>query len=310
MLIGAPVALALFGLPRKHWAPRRPSVALPMLVACALLFGATLHVARNEDGRRRHAFELEAVNALNSLSDKQSMPLTALEANHSLLLVAPDISRGDFERAHAERARAGGAVYAVGWAPLVRPQEVPTFGTGGPRPTATSVIASTERRRPGDLTPTRPRTGCRSASSRRSRATGRRWGANIRNIPQARAAQERAMATGEPSASESFPLSQDAGVTLMGVVVYRALYEGGSTDPRDAAGRARKPTGVASRRCARRRCCTMRCRPAQAGSITASSTPRPEAAVRCWPATSVACTCPPRSRADPETSISPAGPGA
>ena len=244
VLIGAPVSLALFGLPRRHWAPRRLSVALPMLVACALLFGATLHVARNEEGRRRHAFDLEAVNALNTLSDTLAMPLNALEANHSLLLVAPDISRRDFERAHAERARAGGAVYAVGWAPLVRPRDLPAFEQAAQ---ADGYIGYRvyERRRPGDLDqdPAEDRLPIRLiAPFARNRPA---MGANIRNIPQARAAQQRAMATGEPAASESFPLSQDAGVTLMGVVVYRALYEGGSTDPRDAAGRARKPTGVA-----------------------------------------------------------------
>jgi PAS domain S-box-containing protein len=244
VLIGAPISLALFGLPRKHWAPRRMSVALPMLVACALLFGATLHVARNEEGRRRHAFDLEAVNALNSLSDTLSMPLTALEANHSLLLVAPAISRVDFERAHAERARAGGAVFAVGWAPLVPTKDLPAFERAAQADGYVGYRVY-ERRRPGDLTPdpAEDRLPIRLiAPFARNRPA---MGANIRNIPQARAAQERAMATGEPSASESFPLSQDAGVTLMGVVVYRALYEGGSTDPRDAAGRARKPTGVA-----------------------------------------------------------------
>nr|WP_297529923.1 CHASE domain-containing protein [uncultured Roseateles sp.] len=244
VLIGAPVSLALFGLPRKHWAPRRMSVALPMLVACALLFGATLHVARNEEGRRRHAFDLEAVNALNSLSDTLSMPLTALEANHSLLLVAPGISRVDFERAHAERARAGGAVFAVGWAPLVHPKDVPAFERAA-QADGYPGYRVYERRRPGDLTPdpAEDRLPIRLiAPFARNRPA---MGANVRNIPQARAAQERAMATGEPSASESFPLSQDVGVTLMGVVVYRALYEGGSTDPRDAAGRTRRPAGVA-----------------------------------------------------------------
>ena len=35
----------------------------------ALLFAATLHVARNEESRRRHAFELEAFNALDTLAD-------------------------------------------------------------------------------------------------------------------------------------------------------------------------------------------------------------------------------------------------
>ncbi|MDH0863225.1 MASE1 domain-containing protein [Mitsuaria sp. GD03876] len=244
VLIGAPVSLALFGLPRAHWSRRRLSVALPLLVACALLFLATLHVARNEEGRRRHAFDLEAANALNTLADSLAMPLTALEANHSLLLVAPGIDRADFERAHAERARAGGAVYAVGWAPFVPPGNVAAFERAA-RADGYDTYRVYERRRPGDLTldPAADLLPIRLiAPYARNRPA---MGANIRSIPQARVAQDRAVDTGQPSASESFPLSQDVGVTLMGVVVYRALYEGGTSDPRDAAGRVRRPLGLA-----------------------------------------------------------------
>ncbi|WP_416760888.1 ATP-binding protein [Roseateles sp. So40a] len=244
VLIGAPVSLAIFGLPRKHWAPRRLSVALPLVVACGLLFAATMHVARNEEGRRRHAFDLEAANALNTLADTLAMPLTALEANHSLLLVAPGITRADFERAHAERARAGGAVHAVGWAPLVAPGEVAAFERAA-QADGYSAYRVYERRRPGDLTPD---PAADLLPIRLIAPYGRNrpaLGANIRNIPQARAGQDRAIATGQPAATESFPLSQDVGVTLMGVVVYRAIYEGGSSGPRDATGRARRPLGVA-----------------------------------------------------------------
>ena len=244
VLIGAPVALALFGLPRAHWAPRRLSVALPLSIACALLVVATLDVARNEDSRRRQAFDLEAAQALNTLAATLTLPLTALEANHSLLLVAPGISRADFERAHAERARAGGAVHAVGWAALVRPEDVRAFDRAAQADGYPDYHVH-ERRRPGDhplaagdtLLPIRL-----IAPFSRNRPA---LGVNIRSIPQGRVAQERAMATGQAAASESFPLSQDVGVTLMGVVVYRALYEGGATGPRDANGRPRRPLGVA-----------------------------------------------------------------
>ena len=244
VLIGAPVALALFGRPRAHWAPRRLSVALPLVVACGLLFGATLHVARNEEGRRRHAFDLAAANALSTMADALAMPLTALEANHSLLMVAPGISRADFERAHAERARGGGAVYAVGWAPFVAPGDITAFERAA-RADGYDTYRVYERRRPGDL-PVDPAADVLPirliAPFARNRPA---LGANIRAIAAAHPAQDRAIATGQPSASESFALSQDVGVTLMGVVIYRALYEGGSAEPRDAAGRARRPLGLA-----------------------------------------------------------------
>ncbi|WP_343630908.1 CHASE domain-containing protein [Roseateles sp.] len=244
VLIGAPIALTLFGLPRAHWAPRRLSVALPLLVACALLFAATLHVARNEESRRRHAFELEAINALDGMSGRLMAPLNALEANHSLLMVAPGISRVDFERAHAERARAGGAVYAVGWAPVLRAADTAAFERAARADGYPDYLVH-ERARPGDrpdpigsdLLPIRL-----IAPYARNRPA---MGVNIRSIPQARAAQDRAFATGQPAASESFPLSQDVGVRIMGVVVYRAIYEDGSSSPRDAAGQARRARGLA-----------------------------------------------------------------
>ena len=244
VLIGAPVALTIFGLPRAHWAPRRLSVALPLLVACALLFAATLHVARNEESRRRHAFELEAFNALDTLNDTLAAPLSALEANHSLLMVAPRVGRLDFERAHAERARAGGAVYAVGWAPLVRPSEIPAFERDAQADGYRDYQVH-ERNRPGD----RPDPPGSDALPIRLIAPYSRnrpaMGVNIRSIPQAHVAQDRAIATGRPAASESFPLSQDVGVLIMGVVVYRAIYDDGSAAPRDAAGQTHRARGLA-----------------------------------------------------------------
>jgi PAS domain S-box-containing protein len=244
VLIGAPVALTLFGLPRAHWAPRQMSVALPLLVACALLFAATLHVARNEESRRRHAFELEAFNALDTLADTLTAPLSALEANHSLLMVAPGLSRDDFERAHAERARAGGAVYAVGWAPEVRPADIAAFERTA-RADGYPDYHVHERNRPGD-SPASPDSTVLPIRLIAPYARNRpAMGVNIRSIPQAREAQDRAIATGQPAASESFPLSQDVGVRIMGVVVYRAIYDDGAAAPRDAMGRAHAPKGLA-----------------------------------------------------------------
>ena len=53
---------------------------------------------------------------------------------------------------------------------------------------------------------------------------------------------------GDPKYSEEECRTKDLTFSrplYVNVEVYRALYEGGSTDPRDAAGRTRRPAGVA-----------------------------------------------------------------
>jgi len=223
VMLATPVALSLFGLPRSHWAPRRLSVAVPMLLACVLLSAASYYVALNEEGRRHHAFELEAEATLDVLGEALQRPLSALEANHSLLMVAPYLSRQDFERAHAERTPGSESVYALGWAARVAPQEAQAFERAA-RADGYADFHLRERLRPGDLP---PEPGADLLVIRLIVPFNRNQnalGINIRNVPQGRAAQELAIATGLPYATEGFALSQDVGAKIVGVVVYRAVY--------------------------------------------------------------------------------------
>ncbi|UXH77666.1 ATP-binding protein [Roseateles amylovorans] len=222
VLLAAPIALSLFGLPRAHWAPRRLAVALPLLCACALLSAAAFYIARNEDNRQRHSFEVAAELGLDSLGEALRRPLVALDANHSVLRVAPHLSRAEFERAHAERVSDNESVYALGWIARVTPSQRDAFERAARQEDYPDFMVR-ERQRPGDLPIDAqddlmvvrlivPWTRNRGA-----------LGVNVRAIPQSRTAQDLAIASGLPQASEAFPLSQDTGTHAIGVVVYRAL---------------------------------------------------------------------------------------
>ncbi len=223
VMLVTPLALSLFGLPRSHWAPRRLSVAVPMLLACGLLIAASYYVALNEEARRRHAFDLEAEAVLDALSNALQRPLTALEANHSLLTVAPSISRAAFERAHSERLLGSESVYALGWSQRVPAAQREAFERAA-RADGYPSYHLHERQRPGDLTldPKEDLLAIRLIVpfQRNQNALG----VNVRSIPQARAAQDLAIATGLPYAAEGFALSQDIGARAVGVVIYRAVY--------------------------------------------------------------------------------------
>ncbi len=232
VMLVTPLALSLFGQPRSHWAPRRLSVAVPMLLACGLLIAASYYVALNEEARRRHAFDLEAEATLDVLSNALLRPLTALEANHSLLTVAPSISRAAFERAHAERLLGSESVYALGWSQRVPVTQRDAFERAA-RADGYPSYHLHERQRPGDLTldPKEDLLAIRLIVpfARNQNALG----VNVRSIPQARAAQDLAIATGLPYAAEGFALSQDIGTRAVGVVIYRAVYQDGDRQAGD-----------------------------------------------------------------------------
>lgn len=227
VLLVTPIALSLFGQPRALWAPRRMGVAVPMLVACALLCAATYYVVQTEDSRRRHVFDVEAINALNQLQRALQQPLHALAANHSLLVAAPQLGRAGFERAHADRAGSQDSLYAIGWAERVPPARREAVVREA-RLDGYADFRLRDRQRPGDLAvdPADDLMVIRLiVPLARNRGA---LGVNSRANAQARLAQDLAIASGVPQATEAFPLSQDAGLQANGVVVFQAIYEGGA----------------------------------------------------------------------------------
>ncbi len=224
VLIGAPLVLCLLAQPREVWAPRRLSVALPLLITTLLMAYAALRVNEWDQEQERARFEREALAAASALEGVLHEPLNALEAMRSLLLVKPDISRQDFERASANYLRPDSPLLALGWAPLVARADRAALDAAA-RAEGLEGFSARDRGRPGDVQPPadEPMLVIRLIEPVQRNAPA--LGVNIRSIPASRPALQRAARNGRPNATAGFQLSQDAEPSV-GVVAYQAIYAG------------------------------------------------------------------------------------
>ncbi|HEX2012790.1 MAG TPA: CHASE domain-containing protein [Roseateles sp.] len=224
VLIGAPIALTLIAKPREAWAPRRLSVALPLLITTGLMATAALKLADWDAQRERSNFEREAGAAATAVENALREPLHALEAAHGLLLVAPEPDREAFRRGTAAHLLPGGPLLALGWARQVERAALPDFERAA-RAQGFEGYVVHDRDRSGDrpTPPDEPALAIRLIEPLPRNAGA--LGVNILSVPPARAALERARRTALPSATEGFQLSQDSQAAT-GVVVYQALYTG------------------------------------------------------------------------------------
>lgn len=238
VLIAAPIVLTLIGRPRKIWAPRRLSVGLPMLLTTVLMALGTVAVTEWDAQRARSNFERDAVSAANNLEAMLREPLMALQAARSLLLLAPTLSRAEFERATVDYLQAGGPLLAVGVARRVARAQLPAFDQAA-RAEGLDGFTARDRQRPGDVpTPAdEDLLAIRLIEPLARNASA--LGVNIRSIPVARRAVEQALVSATAAATAGFPLSQDApSGPAIGVVVYQAFYAGNPAGPAERLGAA------------------------------------------------------------------------
>jgi PAS domain S-box-containing protein len=239
VLIGAPVALTLIGRPREDWAPRRLSVALPSLVALALLALALTAVSWWEQERREARFERDAERLGAVVQARLAAPLHALQALHSAALV-----RGALDSAALRNA-------AHWW--LQQPLQLQAMGYSVVVPRAQAAPLEAEARTDGlpgfrvferedgalsaddsmllVLRQIEPREGNDVA-----------LGVNTLSIAAARAAVLAARDSAEPAATGGFRLTQSLSDET-GMVVYQALYRG-SAEPSTVAERIAHWSGV------------------------------------------------------------------
>lgn len=239
VLIGAPLTLCLIARPREAWASRRLSVALPLLLTTVLMSLSTLKLVEWDAQRERDLFEREAGAAATAMEHALSEPLGALEATRSLLLVAPAISRSDFQRGTAAYLLPGGNLLALGWARQVERDALAAFDQSA-RAEGLAGYQARDRRRPGDLQPPpqEPMLAIRLIEPLARNAGA--LGVNIRSVPPTREALERSQRNALPAATGGFQLSQDS-ESAIGVVIYQALYDG---EPRSVEERQRSLRGV------------------------------------------------------------------
>jgi len=242
VLIGAPITLTLIGQPRATWAPRRISVALPMLAATLLMVLATSQVISWETQGQRQAFERDALAAANALETALQEPLQALAANQVLFSIYPNLNRREFERGSVARLATGSRLLALGWAARVGPSELAAFDAAARRDGLADYRVH-ERQRAGDLriATDEDKLAIRLIEPLQRNASA--LGVNIRAIPQARPALDHAARTGLPAATAGFRLSQDSADNT-GVVLYQAVYAGEPGEPGNQALRQQALRGM------------------------------------------------------------------
>jgi len=229
VLIATPITLALIGQPRAAWSARRFSVGLPMLLT-TLLVGLGVAVTMEWDRQRNRAdFIRDAQGAAQAVASRLREPLLALEAVHGVVKVKPRPTRLEFQQATSGLLTEDSALIALGHSLRVARADVERFNAAAAADGFPGGYRARDRLRAGDLrvSPDEDMMAIRLIEplSRNAGALG----VNVRTIPSARAAIEKAAALGRPVASAGFQLSQDREAAAVGVVVYQPLYrnEGG-----------------------------------------------------------------------------------
>lgn len=238
VLVGAPIALALVGRPRSEWAPRMRLVALPMLVALALLGLAAHWVIQGYLDRVRTAFERDAWGLAERLDAELRRAQDVLLALHGALDARPPPQPAEFRRLVAPWLAQQDFVVALGYSERVARAELPAFEA---RVAAEGPVAGYRVFDRSDDAATPSRYEVVAIRHIEPLAPNRAaLGVNALSIHAARRAIERAAATGEVAATGGFRLTQSPGDET-GIVLYRALYDG---DPRDDGARRAALRGV------------------------------------------------------------------
>jgi len=219
VMAAAPVALAFIGQPASAWRPRRLSVALPLLVAMALMAGALWQVEKWQRSRDEARFERDASSLVTKVDLRLRAHLDALDAMHSLYVASRSVSGEEFRQASRVWLNKLPGVQALGWHERVARENIPRFEALARADGLTDyrVIDRDLRLSAGDsevyaMRLIEPRAGNDTA-----------LGINVLSIPAARAAVERAAGSDAPVATAPFRLTQETG-GQKGMVAYRAVH--------------------------------------------------------------------------------------
>ena len=223
VLIGAPLTLTVIGRPRADWQPRRRTLGLPLLLALALLAAGMLEMARLDRQRVLASFERDADRLASAAEARLAVPLYALQALHGAARLRVPVDHDTLQQA------------ARWW---LQPQQAPLMAMGYSERVPLESLGAFESAARGQGLPSyrvfdrdagRARAADREVLALRliepaaDNATA--LGVNVWSVPAARAAVAAARASGQPTISSAFKLTQGSG-NEMGVAMYQALYRG------------------------------------------------------------------------------------
>ncbi|MFG6414866.1 PAS domain S-box protein [Roseateles sp. DC23W] len=229
VLIATPITLALIGRPRSAWATRRFSVGLPMLLT-TLLVGVGVAATLEWDRQRNRAdFTRDATSAAQALAGRLREPLLALEGAHGLVKVKPQPTRDEWQRATQGFLTGDSPLLALGMARRVARDDLARFDAEA-LADGLPAYQARDRTRAGDIRPLPDEDMLAIRLIEPLSRNAAALGINVRTVPGARDAVERAMTEGRASASAGFQLSQDKEGAI-GVVIYQPVRAG--TAPAD-----------------------------------------------------------------------------
>ncbi|HZF79433.1 MAG TPA: CHASE domain-containing protein [Rubrivivax sp.] len=220
VLIGAPLALTIIGRPAADWRPRRRTLALPMLLALALLVAGVVEFGKLDRQRRLAAFERDADRLLAEAQSRLNVPLHALQALHSAARVQGGLDRVSLRQAARWWLEQPIHLQAAGYSERVAVDALPAFEA------AARAQGDTNYRvfdRDGSA---RPHTDQEVVALRHIEPLQGNAGAigvNSLSVPAARGAILATRDSGQPAATPGFRLVQSSDDET-GVVLYQALY--------------------------------------------------------------------------------------
>ncbi|HEV8679982.1 MAG TPA: CHASE domain-containing protein [Stellaceae bacterium] len=221
VLIALPLMLVFLGEPRALWRARLRPVALPMLLFFALFVAIFVRVSAWENDEQMLEFRLVSQQALDKIRtrlEEQEVFLVQLERSFSW---TTPISRGDFAALAQDMLRRFPMLQAVEWAPLVRRDERSAFeaaqSTAMPGFEIREVGPGGDLRRAGEHAEFYPVTYVEPLLGNE-----RALGLDLASHPDRYTAVERALATGQVSATRPIRLVQEpdrqAGLLLLQAV--------------------------------------------------------------------------------------------
>ncbi|HYN60248.1 MAG TPA: CHASE domain-containing protein, partial [Rubrivivax sp.] len=224
VLVAAPAVLTLIGRPRSDWAPRRATVAVPLLLLTALLVAASLAVNRWDEQRLRSAFERDASSAGDAVGAWLNGPLQALQAVHGVFLIQPQVSREDMRKTSSWWLQQPLHLQAIGFSERVSRADLAAFEAAVRADGPADYRVFDRRDAPASADATANEVVAVRLIEPQAR-NAEALGVNALSIGAAAEAIRRAQRSGHPSASAGFPLTQES-ADQAGVVVYHALYHG------------------------------------------------------------------------------------
>ncbi|MDP1901640.1 MAG: CHASE domain-containing protein [Rubrivivax sp.] len=237
VLIGAPLVLTVIGRPRSDWQPRRRTVAVPLLLALALLATGMAEFHRLDRHRLTASFERDADRLASEAQARLALPLHALQAIKGAVRGDERIGAATLHQASRWWLAQPIQLQATGCAELVLLEDVPAFEAAA-RAEGLSGYRVFDRDNDAARAADREVVALRRIEPAEGNVAA--LGVNVLSIPAARAAVLETRRSGNPAATTGFQLTQLPGDET-GIVLYQALYRG---EPADQAARIAQFRGV------------------------------------------------------------------